>query len=73
MSNFDENFMLWKRKKASLENFQKCCSGTEYFKLGQIFYLFIANTMWFQYPYTKGFLFLPKFRIFEPCIFFKCL
>ena len=37
--------MLWMRKKGSLENLLKCCSGPEFFKMGQIFDLFIADTV----------------------------
>ena len=38
-------FMLWMRKKASQENLLKCCSGPEFFKMGQIFDLYITDTV----------------------------
>ena len=39
------NLMLWMRKIDSQENLLKCCSGPEFFKMGQIFYLFITDTV----------------------------
>ena len=43
MANFDEKFYVIEAKKGLFENLLKGCSGPEFLKMGQIFYLFIAD------------------------------
>ena len=44
-ANFDENFYVMEAKKDSLEKPLICCSGPEFFKMGQNFYFCETNAV----------------------------